>query len=236
MAVFRFKRFAIDQTGCAMKINTDGVLLGAMATVPNPMRVLDIGTGTGVIALMLAQRFPSATIDAIEIDPIAADAARKNFIASSYAARTTAYAVALEDFEPTGSYDLIVSNPPFFLHSLKNTDARKQLARHTDMTFFTALLMRSARWLSHEGSLQLILPTLLAGQVRAKVSTECQLIMQGEKYIRSFGSAPVIRHLLAIGKMPHAGIWDKQDFIIYEDKGVYSGAYRKLLEDFFLAF
>src|SRR3546814_7629734 len=79
MSVFRFKQFAVDQSGCAMKINTDGVLLAAMVDANFPKRILDVGTGTGVISLMLAQRFPSAMIDAIEIDALAADTAQRNF-------------------------------------------------------------------------------------------------------------------------------------------------------------
>ncbi|SKB58214.1 tRNA1Val (adenine37-N6)-methyltransferase [Parapedobacter luteus] len=234
MSVFRFKRFAVVQAGCAMKINTDGVLLGAMATSPSPGRVLDIGTGTGVIALMLAQRFPEAVVDAIEIDALAASVARKNFESSIFAARTTAYAVALEDFEPTQPYDLMVSNPPYFLYSLKNPDLRKQLARHTDMAFFSDLLDRSARWLSPGGSLQLILPVPLAEQVKQKAVKEFQLVLQGERNIHSFESAPAIRRVLAVGKAPYEAMWDQPDFVIYENKGVYSRAYHRLLEDFFL--
>jgi tRNA1Val (adenine37-N6)-methyltransferase len=81
--MFRFKQFSVDQTGCAMKINTDGVLLGALAHFNKPSFILDIGTGTGVIALMLAQRFPSAQLDAVEIDESAAETAKSNFENSS---------------------------------------------------------------------------------------------------------------------------------------------------------
>ena len=114
MSVFRFKEFVVDQSGCAMKINTDGVLLGAMATALHPQRILDVGTGTGVISLMLAQRFPAVVIDAIEIDAKAADTARRNFEASPFSGRISCHPVSLGDFEPRAPYDLIVSNPPFF--------------------------------------------------------------------------------------------------------------------------
>src|SRR5690606_30727897 len=147
MSVFHFKQFAVNQSGCAMKINTDGVLLAAMATADFPTRILDVGTGTGVISLMLAQRFPSATIDAIEIDVKAADTARGNFEESPFSDRLTSYAMALDKFEPKAGYDLIVSNPPFFLNSLRNNDSRKGMARHTDMGFFDQLLARSQQWL-----------------------------------------------------------------------------------------
>ncbi len=236
MSVFRFKQFAVDQAGCAMKINTDGVLLGAMVHAGAPMRILDIGTGTGVIALMLAQRFPLATIDAIEIDEVAAGAARGNFENSPFAERISSYAVALGDFEPEGPYDLMVSNPPYFLHSLTNSDTRRRIARHTDMSFFVQLLERSRRWLSPAGSLQLVLPVTLASLVGWKAVDEHGMFIQREATIRSFPSHPPIRRVLAVGRKPGEGVNEVNDFSIYERSGIYSPAYRKLLKDFFLAF
>lgn len=236
MSVFRFKQFVIDQSGCAMKINTDGVLLGALASSGSPLRILDIGTGTGVIALMVAQRFPSAMVDAIEIDATAAHAACENFKKSVFAARIFGQAVALSDFEPAGLYDLIVSNPPYFLRSLKNHDVRKQIARHADASFFAQLLERSVRWLTPTGSLQLILPVALADELVRKAVREYGMIRQWEQNIRSFSSQPPIRRIVSIGKSPGGYSRFKADFVIYESKGVYSPAYRELLKDFFLAF
>lgn len=236
MSVFRFKQFAIDQTGCAMKINTDGVLLGAMAQMEAPKRILDIGTGTGVIALMLAQRFPLATVDAIEIDAQAAGAASRNFENSPFAGRISCHAVALADFKPEEPYDLMVSNPPYFLHSLKNQDIRKRIARHTDLSFFAQLLERSAQWLTPEGGLQVILPMALADHVEQKAEAEYGMIVQGGATIRSFSSHLPIRRVLAIGKKRSSLQFDEREFLIYEGNGIYSSAYRKLLSDFFLAF
>src|SRR5690606_6121886 len=112
MSIFRFKQFAVDQTESAMKVNTDGVLLGATASMANPLRILDIGTGTGVIALMLAQRFPKATVEAIEVDGRSAKLAGENFARSVFSTRVSVQAVALADFQPGEAFDLIVSNPP----------------------------------------------------------------------------------------------------------------------------
>ena len=236
MSVFRFKQFAVDQTGCAMKVNTDGVLLGAMAQVEAPKRILDIGTGTGVIALMLAQRFPSATVDAIEIDTEAARAAGRNFKNSPFADRISCHAVALGDFEPEKPYDLMVSNPPYFLHSLKNHDIRKRIARHTDMSFFAQLLDRSVRWLKPGGELQLIVPIALADQVGQKAENAYGMVKKGCTTIRSFSSHPPIRRVLAVGKGPGHSECTECEFLIYERNGIYSAAYRRLLKDFFLAF
>lgn len=236
MSVFRFKQFVVDQSGCAMKINTDGVLLGAIAAAVHPKRILDVGTGTGVISLMLAQRFPSATVDAIEIDPLAADTARRNFEASPFSDRLASHAVALGDFEPDTSYDLIVSNPPFFLHSLKNDDIRKRIARHTDMAFFSQLLERSKQWLNPAGSLQVILPSMLANVIGQKATDEFGLPVRATTTIRSFGVQPPIRHILSLGKPTHSNLSKADELIIYEHRGIYSPAYRKLLKAFFLAF
>src|ERR1700743_597427 len=118
--VFHFKQFAVDQTGCAMKINTDGVLLGALTEADKPETILDIGTGTGVIALMLAQRFTDAKIDTVEIDIDTAQTAERNFKASPFADRLTVYALGFESYfekYPEKKYDLIVSNPPFYIDS-----------------------------------------------------------------------------------------------------------------------
>ncbi|WP_257657942.1 tRNA1(Val) (adenine(37)-N6)-methyltransferase [Parapedobacter lycopersici] len=233
--IFRFKRFEIDQTGCAMKINTDGVLLGAMASADNPANMLDIGTGTGVIALMLAQRFPDTRITAIEIDPGTAQTACKNFNASVFANRISCFGVALEAFEPTTPYDLIVSNPPYFLQSLANPDERKRTARHTDIVFFDGMLARASAWLTPTGSLQLVLPPAVAGQVAQRAATEYGLLIQWEIAVYSFtdDDSPV-RKILALGREGETGI--RSDFVIYEHRGRHSEAYRQLLRDFFIIF
>src|ERR1700723_2567929 len=127
-----------------MKINTDGVLLGAMAEAYAPKSILDIGTGTGVIALMLAQRYADATIDAVEIDKGAADTAGKNFLKSPFARSLQVFELGFEDYfhhYNDKKYDLIVSNPPFYVSSLKSPGAKKNLAKHTDIDFFEQLVI-----------------------------------------------------------------------------------------------
>src|SRR6478735_7810839 len=114
--IFKFKQFEVDQTGCAMKINTDGVLLGALATASNPQSIVDVGTGTGVIALMLAQRFAVAHIDGVDIDQDSAEAADRNFKASPFLYRVYSSFNTFEGYFKNyywKKHDLIVSNPPF---------------------------------------------------------------------------------------------------------------------------
>lgn len=134
-SVFRFKQFEVDQGACAMKINTDGVLLGAVADQQKVAYVLDIGTGTGVIALMLAQQYPEARIDAVEVDEIAARQAEQNFATAPFPNQMKVFHTSFENFRPEYTYDLIVSNPPFYTKSLHNPDDRKRLARHADELF-----------------------------------------------------------------------------------------------------
>src|SRR5690606_32919675 len=146
--IFKFKQFEIDQRGCTMKINTDGVILATKARAVKMDRVLDIGTGTGVIALMLAQRFPEASIEAVDVDQGAFNCAKLNFESSPFSTRVGIHHCGIEDFESLNTFDLIVSNPPFFINSLKNTDDRKTLSRHGSFQFYKSLFNKCFNLLS----------------------------------------------------------------------------------------
>lgn len=156
---FRFKQFTIHQDKTAMKVGTDGVLLGVL-TKPtfNPKRILDIGTGTGLIALMLAQRFEKSVIDAVEIDRDASEQALYNFRSSIFADRISVFCTDISDYTPNFKYDLIVSNPPYFNNSLKAPDAQRSIARHTDSLSFDKLAKSVARLLSDDGCFCVIIP------------------------------------------------------------------------------
>ena len=134
-----------------MKVGTDGVLLGAWCPVSSQassFKVLDVGTGSGLIALMLAQRLPEAKITAIDIDAGAVEQAAYNFGMSPWADRLNCQQISLQDLEGEGVYDLIVSNPPYFQDSLKNPDSQRAIARHTDTLSYDELLKHSARLLT----------------------------------------------------------------------------------------
>ena len=236
MSIFKFKQFDVDQTGCAMKINTDGVLLGALADADCLKSILDIGTGTGVIAMMLAQRYTNATINAVEIDKTASKTAHHNFNASKFRERLHLYAQSFEDYfelKPDVKYNLIVSNPPFFLNSLLSPGAGKSLAKHTDESFFERLTDACSKHLEEGGTAQLILPVGTAEIVTA-YSANVGLILHKRINIRSFSHNEPHRELIIFGKEQQQVI--VEDFVIYESMKVYSAAYQNALKDFFTIF
>ena len=198
---FRFKQFTVWHDRCAMKVGTDGVLLGAWSPLPKAgvqefrgsgvtteqaqsasehlnssvamseyhykANVLDVGTGSGLIALMLAQRFEGAEITAIDIDPGAVEQARYNFGQSPWSNRLACQQTALQDIEGQALYDLIVSNPPYFQDSLKNPNNQRAMARHTDTLSYQELMVHSARLLKEGGRLALVLPIEAEQQIIA---------------------------------------------------------------------
>ncbi len=233
--IFRFKQFDINQEGCAMKVNTDGVLLGGLASQRQPVGILDIGTGTGVIALMLAQRYPDAVIDAVEVDGPAAARAAENFRNTPFAARMSCHHADFVHFNPVRPYDLMVSNPPYFIDSLKNGDEKKAIARHGDVFFFDHLLQKAGQWLSSRGTLQMILPLPTADRVEKKAG-EYRLFLVNRIYIRSFADKEPVRTILTLGKQPTDTLPLTEVHTIYAEKGEYTTGYKQLLKDFFLAF
>ena len=160
---FRFKQFTVWHDRCAMKVGTDGVLLGAWCPIQienpsNTFNILDIGTGSGLIALMLAQRALYARITAIDIDQKAVEQAQYNFSISPWKERLECHLSALQQVEGEELFDLIVSNPPYFQDSLKNPDNQRAMARHTDTLSYEELLSNSARLLKQQATLALVLP------------------------------------------------------------------------------
>lgn len=157
---FKFKQFEVWQDRCAMKVGTDGVLLGAWANaaVANPVSVLDIGTGTGLVALMMAQRFANASIVGIEIDADAANQASENASRSIFADRVSIVQTSLQTYSPITKFDAIVCNPPFFINSLGCPNEQRNMARHANMLSAHDLMARSAQLLADGGELSVVVP------------------------------------------------------------------------------
>ena len=179
---FQFKQFTIHQGRCAMKVGTDGTLLGAWVSPLQPPptgggncaekakwdRILDVGTGTGLIALMIAQRFPEAQIVGIDIDEEAVSQARENVAASPFADRIE---MLHEDFaKMEGTFDAIVSNPPYFADSLESPDAQRTLARHTNTLPYRLLMQQSWQLLSDEGELSVVVPADYKSRMEAEAA------------------------------------------------------------------
>lgn len=233
-SVFRFKQFEVDQGQCAMKINTDGVLLGAMAHAAHAVRILDIGTGTGVIALMLAQAHPDAHVDAVEIDPVAAAQAKRNFAHSPFTDRLQVLEGSFADFRSQQPYDLIVSNPPFYTDSLHNPDERRRLARHTDDHFFEQLFAYVADMLTDDGVFHFIVPTGLADWITENLLACNGLFCSAIVNISSYADTAVIRRMVSVRKRRVKPV--QENFFIYAAQGVHSSSYKACLAPYFLAY
>lgn len=247
MAGFTFKQFEIQQDRCAMKVGTDGVLLGAWAE--GGQRILDIGSGTGLISLMMAQRFPEAQVWGIDIDPDACMQARENVAASPFADRVGISCCALQNLseehlvrgseelmemkEGEGNlFDAIVSNPPFFVNGLKNPDSKRAMARHSDSLPFPVLMKGVRRWLSDEGVFSAIVP---ADVLESFVS---EAYCSGLSLVRQCGVKTVEckqpkRYLVAFSKR-RAGMMDKCTEIMTDSEGNRSEWYAKITEEFYL--
>jgi tRNA1Val (adenine37-N6)-methyltransferase len=153
MSVFRFKQFSVKNEKSAMKVGTDGVLLGSAMTITGfEKRMLDVGTGTGLIALMAAQRNAQAEITAVDIDEASAREAAYNFAKSPFSERLTALCTPLSRFSPENSFNLIFSNPPYYDTSLLNPKPRQAAARHTETLFYRDLCAFAAEYLTRVGS------------------------------------------------------------------------------------
>lgn len=219
-----------------MKVNTDGVLLGVLADVGKPLRILEIGTGTGVIAMILAQRFPSAVITAIDIDESAATAATGNFSRSVFKDRLQGLHASFSNYlqsHDLDKFDLIISNPPFFIDSLRSIDLLKGVARHTDQLFFERMLRESALNLKWTGVLSLIIPLKLSAQIQ-KLGRQVGLTLQNKISICSFSDSIPHREILILGFEEKEAVQTK--FIIYAKPKEYSSEYRTILKDFLTIF
>lgn len=157
-AFFQFKQFTVNHDKCAMKVGTDGVLLGAWTPIGNAKHILDVGTGTGLIALQLAQRNPSAKITALEIDFVAAVQTKENVLCSPWADRIEVVCSDFRDYQSESKFDLIVSNPPYFTDALKCPDEQRCTARHTGGLNYDLLFRHSVHLLGEEGIVSLIIP------------------------------------------------------------------------------
>ena len=170
---FQFKQFTIHQQRCAMKVGTDGTLLGAWAQVPtSSARILDIGTGTGLISLMMAQRYPEATILGIDVDCEAVSQAQENVATSPFASRVDIQLQNVLDFECEECFDAIVSNPPYFVDALTCPNQQRTIARHTTNLTYKGLMESAFRLLKPNGLFSLVIPS----ENRSLLESEARIV------------------------------------------------------------
>lgn len=227
---FRFKQFTVYHDRCAMKVGTDGVLLGAWANVSQARHILDIGTGTGLIALMLAQR-SDARITAIDIDEDAVAQATDNAANSPWTSRIRVLQQDLCQYHTEQRYDAIVSNPPYFIDSLKGPDNQRNTARHTDTLDARTLLNKASELLHSEGHLSLVIPSEQVIDIK-RIGEEYGLYLTRHTAVITRPGLPPKRALLEFRKTP--GTCTTDELVIELDRHVYSEDYIALTRDFYL--
>ena len=230
---FQFKQFTIHQQRCAMKVGTDGTLLGAWAQVPiKSARILDIGTGTGLIALMMAQRFPEATVLGIDIDGKAVSQAQENVALSPFVSRVEIRLQNVLDFECKEGYDAIVSNPPYFVNAITCPDQQRTIARHTISLTYEGLMKSAYRLLKPDGMFSLVIPS----ECRSTLEAEACLagfFLSRVTQIRTTPKKQPKRQLIELLKHPVDELYIEEG-IIEEYPNVRSSWYQQLTQDFYI--
>ena len=233
--MFSFKQFSVEQDRTAMKIGTDGVLLGAWTPIENNLfSILDIGTGTGIIALMLAQRSGAEQIDALEIDEDAYEQATDNFENSPWNDRLFCFHAGLDEFveEPEDEYDLIVSNPPFYSEDYKSDNGQRDLARFQDAMPFEDLIEAAALLLSENGIFSVIIPFKEEEKFLSLVN-EYELYPIKITRVKGTPISEIKRSLLAFSRNKITP-FPIDELIIETARHIYTPEYIALTKDFYL--
>jgi tRNA1Val (adenine37-N6)-methyltransferase len=231
---FRFKQFTIAQDNTAMKVGTDGVVLGAWANIKDAERILDVGTGTGLIAIMLAQR-SNALVDAVEIDSASAKQAKENVKISPWGERVFIHEESFQDFsaKTKNRYDLIVSNPPYFVNSYKSDTMARTIARHNDLLPHVALLEGISKILTKTGRFAGIFP-YVEGNIFVAMAANYGLFCNKRVNVLGKKGGSVKRLLLEFSHIKEK-LTEETLAIRCNDKG-FSPEYIDLTKDFYLAF
>ena len=218
-----------------MKIGTDAVLLGALLNLPNKhKKALEIGSGTGVVSLMLAQRHPKLSITSIEIDEAAQEQCASNFAISSWKDALSSIQGDFLSFNFEENYDLIFTNPPFFSNSLLSESEQRNIARHIDQDIFKQWLLKCYDLLNEDGCLALIIPSESVDYISELLSEK--MVLESNTFIRSFPDSPVIRNILCFRKSQKLGSFSLKSLSIYAEKDVYSAEYEHALKHYLTIF
>lgn len=229
--MFRFKQFAIRQENAAMKIGTDAVLLGVMAKHPNPIKILDVGCGTGIIGLMLAQRFPKSSITQIDLDEGAMTDTVYNQNKSPFAGRMSSIHANFLDEEFSSRFELIVCNPPFHLEDSRASENKRDQARHADHLPLSDFLNKSKTILSEHGIVYIILPENQLDNLSSNASISQLHIIELIK-IKPKQEKATNRIIVALSQQSEPT--KESTFILRNDDGSYTDSYKLLTRDFHL--
>ncbi|GAB6008055.1 tRNA1(Val) (adenine(37)-N6)-methyltransferase [Dysgonomonas reticulitermitis] len=227
---FKFKQFTIYHDRCAMKVGTDGVLLGAWTDVENIKNTLDIGTGSGLIALMLAQKNRDMSIDAIDIDNNAVEQAGENAMSSPFSSQIRCFNTSLQEYALNcdQKYDLIVSNPPYFEQSLKSPEKNRSAARHTDSLPVDELIRLSSKLLTFDGRLSVIYPF----EYKDYLLQQDYLFVTRVTNVYPVPDSLPKRVLIEFSKQRSS--LEENDLLIEKKRHVYSDEFVSLAKDYYL--
>lgn len=230
---FKFKQFSIAHDLCAMKIGVDGVLLGAWAHYEKPKRILDVGTGSGLIAMMLRQRFPSAEIVAIDPNEKAFLQAKGNFENSPFEKGIELENSTLQDFQSDEKFDIIVSNPPFYQATVSSSDEDRDQARQAKFLPINEMVKSCVNLLNEEGEFQFIYPADSITEIEDILAKNDLFITQITQVIPTQGK-PVKRLLIAVSKTNTES--SRNNITIEISRGYYTDEYKNLTKKFYLNF
>ena len=230
---FTFKQFTVHHDRCAMKVGTDGVLLGAWTNVECSRKVLDIGTGTGLIALMLAQRCADCSICAIDVDSEAVIQAQENVALSPWKDRVEVLLQDVRTYQPDVFFDTIVSNPPYFVDSLKCFDVQRNTARHSDVLNMDDLFSKVALCLTTEGRFSIIYP---ANQIDSLIGMADKVGLYPSRctMVVTSPGLPPKRVLLEFCRVKN--MYPTDELIVELERHKYSEEYINLTKEFYLKF
>ena len=234
--MFNFKKFSIDDSTAAMKVGTDSVLLGAWVSCDKESRILDIGAGSGILSLMMAQRNEKTAIDAVEADPDAANLAKLNVKLSPWPDQIHIFSTTIQDFSVKAKqkYSLIICNPPFFTNSLKAPDKARNLARHNDSLPVAELLDCTANLLTENGNAAFIIPADAYENWR----NEAAKLHLFPKYLTWVKSSPTHapHRAMVLFSRKKDNIIQEDDICIYTSEKNHDQEYKEITRDFYLKF
>ena len=230
---FQFRQFVVHQQRCAMKVGTDGTLLGAWAAAPSGQcRILDIGTGTGLIALMMAQRYPEAEVTGIDIDEDAVAQADENVRLSPFSERVRIYRQDIVNFTDTIGFDAIVSNPPYFVDSLACPDDQRTIARHAVSLTYEQLMHQAYHLLKDEGRFSVVVPSDCRAKIEAAACLE-GFFTTRVCLIKTTPRKQPKRQLIEFQKHPVSKL-DISEGVIEVSPNVRSEWYQQLTKEFYI--